>query len=271
MLSISLNKQIMTLYQLIHKISFEDVFSDILRYVPEVENIRARFSLAFETLRSTRSGKNGRVEIEVNDKDYLGMGVHDIWFNVSDFKANIWESLLAATINRGRIFNRSNVGEKITDEQIAADILWHLVAYGYPEESPALSGYLLNNRRFPESTQAERIEEICSYIDNHHVKGISHEEICKYLTANNVSWIADITSYSLPKDKAAYDITCFLDDFMWFNNETKTILIISASEGYEEEVAKIEEFANSMLKNPSVVYGKPKLPGIDIMAIFITE
>lgn len=116
MLSISLNKQIMTLYQLIHKISFEDVFSDILRYVPEVGNIRARFSLAFETLRSIRSGKNGRVEIEVYDKDYLGMGAHDIWFNASDFKANIWESFLAATINRGRIFNRSNVGEKITDE-----------------------------------------------------------------------------------------------------------------------------------------------------------
>ena len=271
LLSISLNKQIMTLYQLIHKISFEDVFSDILRYVPEVENIRARFSLAFETLRSIRSGKNGRVEIEVYDKDYLGMGVHDIWFNASDFKANIWESFLAATINRGRIFNRSNVGEKITDEQITADILWHLVAYGYPEESPALFGYLLNNRRFPESIQAERLEEICSYIDNHHVTGISHEQIRKYLTAKNVSWIADITSYSLPKDKAAYDITCFLDDFMWFNKETKTILIISASEGYESEVCKIKEFAHSMLKNPTVVYGNTVIAGIEIMAIFITE
>lgn len=261
----------MTLYQLIHKISFEDVFSDILRYVPEVENIRPRFSLAFEILRSIRLGKNGRVEIEVNDKDYLGMGVHDIWFNASDFKANIWESLLAATINRGRIFNRSSVGEKITDEQIAADILWHLVAYGYPDESPALSGYLLNNRRFPESTQAERIEEICSYIDNHYVTEISHEQIRKYLTAKNVSWIADITSYSLPKDKAAYDITCFLDDFMWFNNETKTILIISASEDYESEVCEIKDFAHSMLKNPTVVYGNPLLAGIEIMAIFITE
>lgn len=261
----------MTLYQLIHKVSFEDIFSDLLRHVQEVENIRSRFSLAFETLRSIKPRKNSCIEIEVNGKDYLGMGVHDIWVNVSDFKANIWESLLAATINRSRIFNRSNVGEKITDEQIAADILWHLVAYGYPEESPALAGCLFNNRRFPTSTQAERLEEICSYIDNHHVKGISHEEICKYLTAKNVSWIADITSYSLPKDKAAYDITCSLDDYMWFNNETKTVLIISASEGYDEEVTKIEEFANSMLKNPSVVYGRPKLPGIDIMAIFITE
>lgn len=271
LLSISLNKQIMTLYQLINKVSFEDVFSDLLRHVPEVENIRHRFLLAFETLRSIKPSKNGCVEIEVNDKDYLGMGVHDIWVNASDCKVNIWEGLLAAPINRGRIFNRSSVVEKITDEQITADILWHLVAYGYSEESTALSGYLLNNRRFPESTQAERREEICSYIDNNHVMEICHEQIRKYLTAKNVSWIADMTSYSLPKNKAAYDITCFLDDFMWFNNETKTILIISASEGYESEVCKIKEFAHSMLKNPTIVYGKPILPGIEVMAIFITE
>lgn len=270
-MSMSLNKQIMTLYQLIHKISFEDVFSDILRYVPEVENIRPRFSLAFETLRSIRPGKNGRVEIEVNDKDYLGIGVHDIWFNAPDIKANIWESLLAATINRGRILNRSIVGEKKTDEQITADILWHLVAYGYPEESQALFGCLFNNRRFPDSTQAERLKEICSYIDNHHVMGLCHEQIRKCLTAKNVSWIADVTPYSLPPDKATYDITCFLDDFIWFNNETKTLLIISASEGYENEVCKIEEFANNMLKNPTISFGKPMLPGIELLAIFITE
>lgn len=66
-------------------------------------------------------------------------------------------------------------------------------------------------------------------------------------------------------------MNCFLDDFMWFNNETKTFLIISASEGYVNEVCKIEEFANNMLKNPTISYGKPMLPGIEVMAIFITE
>lgn len=260
----------MTLHQLIHNVGFEDVFSDILRHVPEVENLKPSFMLAFETLCSIQPSKNGCVEIEVNNKDYLGIGVHDIWVNASDCKTNIWEKLLGATINRDGIFNRSSAGEKITDEQIAADILWHLVAYGYPEESPALSGYLFNNRRFPESTQAERLEEICSYIDNHHVTEISHEQIRKHLTAKNISWIADMTSYSLPKDKAAHDMNCCLDDFLWFNNETKTILIISASEGYEGEAGKIMEFAHSMLKNPTVAHGKTKLPGIEIMSIFIT-
>ncbi len=46
----------------------------------------------------------------------------------------------------------------------------------------------------------------------------------------NIAWIANITPYSLPRDKVAYDMICSLDDFMWFNNETKTFLIISASE-----------------------------------------
>lgn len=80
-----------------------------------------------------------------------------------------------------------------------------------------------------------------------------------------------MTSYTLPREKAAYDLNCFLDDFMWFNDETTTIVMISASVGFEVEVVKIEEFANSMLKNPKVVYGTAQLPGIEVMAVFITE
>lgn len=262
----------MTLHELLNQVKFDEVFYDILRHMPDVERLRDRFLLTFNTLRSITPAKESDVVIEVLEKDYLNNGVHDIWIDASDTRgSNIWESLLAGQIKLCSTFSRPEANCNITDDMIVADLLWQLVDFGYPDESPALFGYLLNNRRFPESTQAERLEEICSYIDNHHVKGICHEQISKYLTAKNVSWIADITSYSLPKDKAAYDITCFLDDFMWCNNETKTFLIISASEGYENEVCKIEEFANSMLKNPSVVYGRPKLPGIDIMAIFITE
>ena len=264
----------MKLHELINQVEFDKVFSDILSHVPEVENQRARFKLLsiLYALCSVIPAKKTETVIEVIERDYLGEGAHDLWVNATCARdSDLWKNLLAGKIELCSTFVRLDEKCKITDEMIVADLLWQLVACGFPEDSKVLSGYLLNNRRFPESTQAERIEEICSYIDYHHVTGISHEQNRKYLTAKNVSWIADITSYSLPKDKAAYDITCFLDDFMWFNNETKTILIISASEGYEEEVAKIEEFANCMLKNPSVVYGRPKLPGIDIMAIFITE
>lgn len=80
-----------------------------------------------------------------------------------------------------------------------------------------------------------------------------------------------MTSYTLPREKVAYDLNCFLDDYMWFNGETKTLIMISASASYEVEVSKIEEFANSMLKNPTVVYGTALMPGIEVMAVFITE
>lgn len=174
----------MKLSELLNQVKFDEVFTDILRHVPKVENQRTRFLPAFETLRSVSPAKKAETVIEVHERDYLGEGVHDLWVNtICAPNSKLWENLLAGQIRRNPVFNRSNVGEKITDEQITADILWHLVAYGYPEESPALSGYLLNNRRFPESTKVERIEEICSYIDYHHVTGISHEQIRKYLTA----------------------------------------------------------------------------------------
>lgn len=261
----------MTLHHLIHKVRFEDVFSDLLRHVPEVEDKRPQFILAFESLRSFNPCKYTRCVIEAQEKEYLGDGVHDLWINASAIGPNIGESLLAGRIQWAPMFNRHDAVRRITDEMIVADLLWQLVAYGFPKESPILSGFILNNRRWPESTISERIEEICSYIDLHHVSGFSHEEIYQYNDVENVAWVANMTPYSLPRDKASYDMICFLDDFMWFNHETKTILIISASEGYENEVCKIEEFANNMLKNPTIAYGKPMLPGISVMAIFITE
>lgn len=261
----------MTLQELLNLVKFDEVFFDILSHVPEVENQRARFLSAFDTLRSITPARESNVVIEVLEKDYLGDGVHDIWIDVTNTRgSNIWESLLSGHIRLESTFNRPDKCCKITNEMIVADLLWQLVAYGFPEESKALSGYLLN-RRFSASTQVERIEEISSYLEIHNVADRIRDEIRKFNKTNNIAWIANITPYSLPLNKASYDMVCFLDDFMWFNNETKTILIISASEGYEEEVAKIEEFANCMLKNPSVVYGRPSLPGIDIMAIFITE
>lgn len=262
----------MILYQLFNKVIFDEVFFDILRHMPEVEKQRAKFLLAFDTLRSITPAKKSDVVIEVLEMDYMGDGVHDIWIDASDTRGStIWESLLGGHIKQCSTINRPDASCNITDEMIVADLLWELVSFGFPKMSSALSGYLLNNRRFPESTQAERIEEIRSYLEIHKVSDILLDEIRKFNKANNIAWIANITPYSLPLNKASYDMNCCLDDFMWFNNETKTILIISASEGYENEVSKVEGFANSMLKNPTIAYGTSMLPGIEVMAIFITE
>lgn len=262
----------MRLSELLNQVKFDEVFFDILRHVPEVENQRARFLSASDFLRSITPAKKSDVMIKVLERDYLSDGVHDRWINATNTcRSTIWESILAGKIRLDSVFNPPDTSHKITNEMIVADLLWQLVSYGFPEESTALSGYILHNKLFPDSSQLERIEEICSYIDLHQVTEISHKDICQYGESDNIACITDVTPYSLPYDKAAYDITCFLDDFMWFNNETKTILIISASEGYESEVCKIKEFTHSMLKNPTVVHGNPLLPGIEIMAIFITE
>lgn len=262
----------MTLHNLLNRVDFDKIFSDIIIHVPEVENQRARFLRAFETMRSVTPAKETETIIEVHEKDYSGEGVHDLWVNASNTAdSNIWENLLAGRIKLVSTSNRPDAYCKITNERIVANLLWQLVAYGFPEESTALTGYLLNNRRFPDSSQLERIDEICSYIDLHLVSRLSHQDIYQYGDVGNISWIVNMTPYSLPRDKAAYDMICFLDDFMWFNNETKTILIISASEGYENEVLKIEEFSNNMLKIPTILHGNPLLPGIEVMAIFITE
>lgn len=260
-----------TLYDIINRVNFENVFADILRHVPEVADKKLQFMLAFETLRSLKPCKDAQCVIEVRGKEYLGEGVHDLWINASTIGSNIGESILGGRVQWAPMFNRPDAVRKTTNEMIIANLLWQLVAYGYPEESAILSGFILNNRRWSETTMSERIEEICSYIDIHQVPGLSHENIRKYNGANNIAWVTNITPYSLPRIKASYDITCFLDDFMWLNNETKTILIISSCEVYENEVCEIEDFANNMLKNPIIKYGEPFIPGIEVMVIFITE
>lgn len=261
----------MTLHQLLHKVSFDKVFSDILLHVPEVEIHKARFLLAFETLRSIPPAKSSNTIIETQDRSYLGDGVQVLWIDAHADSSNIWPNLLGGQIKRSFMFGKHNPYIEITDESIAAELLWQLVAYGFPVKSVALSGYMLHNNRYSDSTQGERIEEICSYIDLRQISGISHEDIKKYRDAKNISWISNLTSYTLPREKASYDLNCFLDDYMWFNDETTTIVMISASVGFEVEVVKIEGFANSMLKNPKVVYGTALLPGIEVMAVFITE
>jgi len=261
----------MTLHQLLHKVCFDDVLSEIILYFPEMENHKARFLLAFDTLLSITPAESSLTVIEVQDRSYLGEGVKGLLIDADADSSNIWENLLGGQIERSFMFGKPNADIEITDESIAAQLLWQLVAYEFPEKSAALSGYILHDNRHPDSTQYERIKEICSYIELRQVSGISHEDIKKYRDAKNISWISNLTSYSLPREKAAYDLNCFLDDFMWFNDETKTIVMISASAGYEDEADKIEEFANKMLKNPTVVYGTALLPGIEVMAVFITE
>lgn len=172
----------MTLYHLLHNVSFDNVFSNILHHVPAVENKRDLFLKAFDTLRVVTPEKVSKTVIDIREKNYLGDGVQDLWIESSADWSNIWQNLLAGQLKRSFMFDKPTTD--ISDESIVSELLWQLVAYGYPEESAALSGYILNNHRSPDSTQKERIEEICSYIDIRQVTGISQEDINQLISVH---------------------------------------------------------------------------------------
>lgn len=261
----------MTLHNLINKVRFDDVFADMLHHVPEIKNKRDVFRTIYNKLRLSNPGKGDNIVIEPAFISWLGDGVHDIYINANSCDKVVLSDLLAGQINERGVSSSENLYSSISDEQIVADCLWHLVASGYPKDSAALSGYILNNSRRHYLSTVEVFEEIYSYLDLYKVTGYPREEVMTYKHAQNTAIIGDITPYSLPIEKSSYYMICFLDDYMWFNNETKTFFIISASEDYQSEVIVVKDFINSMMKNPTLFYGKPLLPGIDIKAIFITQ
>ena len=55
----------MTLHKLLNQVKFDKVFSDILCNVPEVEDKKVRFRLAFDTLLSVTPARESDVVIEV--------------------------------------------------------------------------------------------------------------------------------------------------------------------------------------------------------------
>lgn len=59
----------MKLYELLNHVEFNEVFADILRYVPEVENQKAWFLPAFDALLSITPAMESDVVIEVQRQD----------------------------------------------------------------------------------------------------------------------------------------------------------------------------------------------------------
>lgn len=59
----------MKLYELLNHVKFDEVFAEILCYVPEVENQKAWFLLAFDALRSITPARESDVVIEVQRQD----------------------------------------------------------------------------------------------------------------------------------------------------------------------------------------------------------
>ena len=90
----------MTLHQLLHEVSFDKVFSNIIRYMPEVEDKKDCFKLAFNTLCAITPAKESKTVIGIDEKSYLGEGVQDLWIDVPSFDSDIWRNLLGGQIKR---------------------------------------------------------------------------------------------------------------------------------------------------------------------------
>jgi len=131
-----------------------------------------------------------------------------------------------------------------------------------------------NERQFRRLRQLRQyicVDEICRYLELHKVTGICPDNIQAYKDAKNIEVVGNIAPATLLPEQSAFDMICFLDDYMWFNKETKTLVFISASDGYESDIAEIKDFINSMMVNPTILHGRPIVPGVEVMAVFITE
>ena len=131
-----------------------------------------------------------------------------------------------------------------------------------------------NKRQFQRLRQLRQhvyIDGICRYFELHKVSVVPPHYIWAYKDAKNIEAVCSVAPATLPPGKSSFDMVCFLDDSMWFNKETKTIVVISASDGYGSEVGEITGFVNSMMVNPTIFYGCPLVPGVEVMAVFITE
>lgn len=287
----------MTLHELFQKLAFDEVFDEIKRYVPEIEPLHEDLLSAYSILKTTPPGEDDDETVSVTDLSYLGKGVHSTGINAAYYSdRDLLRTLVARQIKRSDSCGRTDDGQMLSNVQIAADCLWEFTAFGFADEAVSDAGTFLEKycyrKRLNYSLKYERetrhlgrtsvdelnrlyryarIEEICSYIDRYKVSGITDKEIWSYKCVKNIKDVDFVTSYTLPRSAAAYQLNCCLDDNMWFNDETKTIVIISASQGYEQQVSEIEEFIHAHLKNPTILYGRNKLRGIVMKAIFITE
>ncbi|MDE5687582.1 MAG: hypothetical protein K2I18_03030 [Paramuribaculum sp.] len=248
-------------------------------------------------MKTTPPGEDDGETVSVTDLSYIGEGVHSTGINAAYYSdRDLLRTLVARQITRSDIFGRTPDEQILSDVQIVADCLWEFIAFGFVDDIVSDAGAYLEKycyrRRLNYSLKYERetrhlgrrstdepnrlyrcarIEETCSYIDKYKVTGITGKELWTYKEVKNFKDVDFVTPYTLPQSAAAYQLNCCLDDNMWFNDETKTIVIISASRGYEQQVCEIKDFIHAHLKNPMILYGKNKLRGIVMKAIFITE
>ncbi len=119
----------MTLFELLHKVSFDDLIPT-LKEVYDVETDIYAYREAFDELNLLRPTGQGDGEINVyrdEEEHYIGVsGCNDIWENLLDLNIRVED------------------GIRLDDNALAAYILWELTFYGFSQEE--LSSFITNRK-----------------------------------------------------------------------------------------------------------------------------
>ena len=220
----------MNLFQLLKNVNFDQVFSEILQFVPDIAFIRDKFMHMCEFLCIIPPDKKETIMVDVFEENYLGEGVINVRLLATEKNiSNLSDFGLIKDMVFPLYFSHSSIPPTpIT--RIIASIIWNLVAM------EGMSDISLQN----EIHDCEEVAEM----------------------------IYRVTGFNSPLDKAAYKIICILDDYMW-RDEDRTIVYLYSSPGYEQEVEKITEFIMGMIRKPTIVYGTNSLRGIAMKAYFL--
>ena len=150
----------MTLFELLHKVSFDDLIPT-LKDVYDVETDIYAYREAFDELSLLRPTGNSDGEIEVyrnEEEHYIGVSGCDC----------SWEYLLDLNI-------RVEDGIQLDDNALAAYVLWELTFYGFSQEE--LSSFF-TNRRGPDNKYSRRASELYSRKISMYARGRAEKREC---------------------------------------------------------------------------------------------
>ena len=150
----------MTLFELLHKVSFDDLIPT-LKEVYDVETDIYAYREAFDELNLLRPTGRGDGEIKVyrdEEEHYIGVsGCNDVWENLLDL--NI----------------RAEDGIRLDDNALAAYILWELTFYGF---SQAEQSFFFTNRKRLANKYSRKASELYSRKISMYARGKSEKREC---------------------------------------------------------------------------------------------
>ena len=150
----------MTLFELLHKVSFDDLIPT-LKEVYGVETDIYAYREAFDELNLLRPTGQGEGEIKVyrnEEEHYIGVsGCNDVWENLLDLDIRVEE------------------GIRLDDNALAAYILWELTFYGFSQEEQ--SSFIENLGR-PDNQYSRRASELYSRKISMYARGRAEKQEC---------------------------------------------------------------------------------------------